>query len=134
MRLLLNRIIGANWEQPHPIEGAPRAPLGRGGLNDNLTLYTDSPDLTPCFQNTVLAWIPCIFLWAAFPFYYFYLKQNNKGYIVMSILNKVKTFFGVLLWLICWLDLFYELGKSRVQHPVNIVTPLILGITMDCLV
>ncbi|MGH0155468.1 UNVERIFIED_CONTAM: hypothetical protein FKN15_029128 [Acipenser sinensis] len=130
MRLLLNRIIGANWEQPHPIEGAPRAPLGRGGLNDNLTLYTDSPDLTPCFQNTVLAWIPCIFLWAAFPFYYFYLKQNNKGYIVMSILNKVKTFFGVLLWLICWLDLFYELGKSRVQHPVNIVTPLILGITM----
>ncbi|KAK1162182.1 canalicular multispecific organic anion transporter 2-like isoform X1 [Acipenser oxyrinchus oxyrinchus] len=98
--------------------------------NDNLTLYTDSPDLTPCFQNTVLVWIPCIFLWAAFPFYHFYLKQNNKGYIVMSILNKVKTFFGVLLWLICWLDLFYELGKSRVLHPVNIVTPLILGITM----
>ncbi|XP_041078301.1 ATP-binding cassette sub-family C member 3-like isoform X2 [Polyodon spathula] len=98
--------------------------------NANLTLYTESPDLTPCFQNTVLVWIPCIFLWAAFPFYHFYLKQNNKGYIVMSILNKVKTFFGVLLWLICWLDLFYEIGKGRIQYPVNIVTPLILGITM----
>ncbi|MGH0114521.1 UNVERIFIED_CONTAM: hypothetical protein FKN15_019661 [Acipenser sinensis] len=104
--------------------------VGPHSENANLTLYTDSPDLTPCFQNTVLVWIPCIFLWAAFPFYHFYLKQNNKGYIVMSILNKVKTFFGVLLWLICWLDLFYELGNSRVQHPVNIVTPLILGITM----
>ncbi|XP_041075964.1 ATP-binding cassette sub-family C member 3-like isoform X3 [Polyodon spathula] len=98
--------------------------------NANLTLHTESPDLTPCFQNTVLVWIPCIFLWVSFPFYHFYLKQNNKGYIMMSVLNKFKTFFGVLLWLICWLDLFYELGKSRVQYPVNIVSPLILGITM----
>ncbi|RXM31496.1 Canalicular multispecific organic anion transporter 2 [Acipenser ruthenus] len=107
-----------------------RKGVSLGTQNASLTLYTDSPDLTPCFQNTVLVWIPCIFLWAAFPFYHFYLKQNNKGYIVMSILNKVKTFFGVLLWLICWLDLFYELGQSRVQHPVKVVTPLILGITM----
>ncbi|MGH0168853.1 UNVERIFIED_CONTAM: hypothetical protein FKN15_055569 [Acipenser sinensis] len=62
--------------------------------------------------------------------------QENDQNLGQHQRNKKKThkrhkrFFGVLLWLICWLDLFYELGNSRVQHPVNIVTPLILGITM----
>lgn len=31
--------------------------------NSNLTWYTDNPDFTPCFEQTVLTWIPCGFLW-----------------------------------------------------------------------
>uniref|UniRef100_A0A7M4EQ78 ABC-type glutathione-S-conjugate transporter n=1 Tax=Crocodylus porosus TaxID=8502 RepID=A0A7M4EQ78_CROPO len=43
-----------------------------------------------CFQDTVVAWIPCAFLWVVFPFYYLYLKHHKKGYIRMSHLFKAK--------------------------------------------
>lgn len=57
----------------------------------NLTLYDKNPDLTECFQLSVVPWIPCIYLWVVFPFYLIYLKLNNRGYIMMSILNRIKT-------------------------------------------
>nr|XP_033816968.1 canalicular multispecific organic anion transporter 2 isoform X2 [Geotrypetes seraphini] len=101
--------------------------------DDNLTIYTDNPDLTPCFQNTLLAWIPCIYLWVGLPFYLLFLKYNRRGYIVLSRLNRVKTVLGVLLWGVCWSDLFYSfhgLIQSKAPPPVYFVTPLILGITM----
>lgn len=31
--------------------------------NLNLTWYTTDPQFTDCFQQSVLAWIPCAFLW-----------------------------------------------------------------------
>nr|XP_037846032.1 translation initiation factor IF-2-like [Chlorocebus sabaeus] len=39
----------------------------------NVTWYTSNPDFTKCFQNTVLVWVPCFYLWACFPFYFLYL-------------------------------------------------------------
>ena len=57
----------------------------------NQTIHTDRPDLPACFQLTVLSWLPCIYLWAVTPLYIFYLKRNNKGYIMMSVLNRFKT-------------------------------------------
>lgn len=57
----------------------------------NQTLHTDRPDLPECFQLSVLSWIPCIYLWAVSPIYLFYLKRNNRGYIMMSIMNRFKT-------------------------------------------
>ncbi|OWK57673.1 Canalicular multispecific organic anion transporter 2 [Lonchura striata] len=59
--------------------------------DSNLTIHTDNPDLTPCFQNTILAWIPSIYLWSALPFYLLYLKRNKRGYIVLSVLSRFKT-------------------------------------------
>lgn len=107
--------------------------MGSKFWDSNLTLYTDSPDLTPCFQYTVIAWIPCIYLWAILPFYIIYLKYNKKGYIVLSLLSKAKTLFGVLLWCVCWADLFYSfhaLVQNDAPPPVYFVTPLLVGITM----
>ncbi|KAG7506621.1 canalicular multispecific organic anion transporter 2 isoform X1 [Solea senegalensis] len=99
----------------------------------NETLHTDRPDLPQCFQLSVLAWLPCIFLWVVTPIYLFYLKRNNKGYIMMSILNRFKTVFGLLLWIVCWADLFYtfhELRQGNSQPPIYFITPLVLGMTM----
>ncbi|NXH09840.1 MRP3 protein, partial [Bucco capensis] len=101
--------------------------------DSNLSIHTDKPDLTPCFQNTILAWIPSIYLWSALPFYLLYLKHNKRGYIVLSVLNRLKTLFGVLLWCVSWADLFYsfhELLQNRTPPPVYFVTPLIVGITL----
>ncbi|KFW12269.1 Canalicular multispecific organic anion transporter 2, partial [Eurypyga helias] len=101
--------------------------------DSNLSIHTDNPDLTPCFQNTILAWIPSIYLWTTLPFYLLYLKHHKRGYIVLSVLCRFKTLFGVLLWCVSWADLFYsfhELLQNRTPPPVYFVTPLIVGITV----
>ncbi|XP_074518633.1 ATP-binding cassette sub-family C member 3 isoform X2 [Halichoeres trimaculatus] len=99
----------------------------------NQTLHTDRPDLPECFQLSVLSWVPCIYLWVVSPIYLFYLKRNNRGYIMMSIMNRFKTVFGLLLWIVCWTDLFYtfhELRQGLNQPPIYFITPLVLGMTM----
>uniref|UniRef100_A0A8C6TSD5 ABC-type glutathione-S-conjugate transporter n=1 Tax=Neogobius melanostomus TaxID=47308 RepID=A0A8C6TSD5_9GOBI len=98
----------------------------------NLTFHADRPDLPECFQLTVLSWLPCICLWAASPLYLLYLKRNNRGYIMMSIVNRLKTAFGLLLWIVCWADLFYTIHQRKEfsPPPVYYVTPLVLGMTM----
>ncbi|XP_067407154.1 multidrug resistance-associated protein 1 isoform X1 [Emydura macquarii macquarii] len=99
----------------------------------NLTWHTENPDFTKCFQNTVLIWVPCIYLWVCFPVYFLYLRCHDRGYIQMSHLNKTKTALGLLLWIICWADLFYsfwERSQNIFRAPVFIISPTVLGITM----
>uniref|UniRef100_A0A673W5U4 Canalicular multispecific organic anion transporter 2-like n=1 Tax=Salmo trutta TaxID=8032 RepID=A0A673W5U4_SALTR len=99
----------------------------------NQTFHTDSPDLPECFQLSVLSWLPCVYLWLACPPYLFYLQRNNMGYIMMSVLNRVKTVFALVLWIVCWTDLFgtfNELHQGHTQPPIYFVTPLVVGITM----
>ncbi|XP_023573947.1 canalicular multispecific organic anion transporter 2 isoform X1 [Octodon degus] len=99
----------------------------------NLSVYTDNPDLTPCFQNSLLAWVPCFYLWAALPCYLFYLRHQHHGYIVLSHLSRIKTVLGILLWCVSWADLFYSfhsLVQGGAPAPIFFVTPLVVGITM----
>uniref|UniRef100_A0A3P9PZW8 Uncharacterized protein n=1 Tax=Poecilia reticulata TaxID=8081 RepID=A0A3P9PZW8_POERE len=67
------------------------------------------------------------------PAYIYYLKKSSRGYIMMSLLNRFKTAFGLLLWIVCWADLFYtfyELQEGQSPPPIYFITPLVLGITM----
>uniref|UniRef100_A0A8C2SIC2 Multidrug resistance-associated protein 1 n=1 Tax=Capra hircus TaxID=9925 RepID=A0A8C2SIC2_CAPHI len=92
-----------------------------------------NPDFTKCFQNTVLVWVPCSYLWVCFPFYFLYLSHHDRGYIQMTHLNKAKTALGFLLWIVCWADLFYsfwERSMGKLLAPVFLVSPTLLGITM----
>ncbi|XP_046783234.1 multidrug resistance-associated protein 1 isoform X1 [Gallus gallus] len=99
----------------------------------NLTWHTENPDFTQCFQNTVLVWVPCIYLWVCFPAYFLYLRSHDRGYIQMSILNKAKTALGLILWIVCWADLFYsfwERSQNIFRAPFFLISPTVLGITM----
>lgn len=99
----------------------------------NRTWNTPSPDVTPCFQNTVLVWLPCVYLWISAPLYLLHLRRNNRGYICMTHLNKAKTAVGFLLWMVCWSDVFYsfwEAGSSSAPAAVHFVSPTLLGLTM----
>ncbi|XP_043085933.1 ATP-binding cassette sub-family C member 3 isoform X4 [Puntigrus tetrazona] len=101
--------------------------------DSNLTKHTDLPDLPACFQLSVLPWTPCIYLWLTSPFYVLYLKRNNRGYIMMSVLNRIKTVLGLILWIVCWTDLFssfHEMSQNQSKPPIYFVTPLIVGMTM----
>ncbi|AWP14803.1 putative multidrug resistance-associated protein 1-like, partial [Scophthalmus maximus] len=60
----------------------------------NLTWYTSRPDLTQCFQHTVLVWFPCIYLWTCSPLYLLYLQlRPHRGVIPLSKLCCSKTMF-----------------------------------------
>uniref|UniRef100_A0A7N8WY80 Multidrug resistance-associated protein 1 n=1 Tax=Mastacembelus armatus TaxID=205130 RepID=A0A7N8WY80_9TELE len=100
----------------------------------NRTWSAANPDLTQCFQNTVLVWLPCLYLWMCAPIYLIYLRSHNRGYICMSNLNKAKTAIGLLLWMICWSNVFYSFWQRHhgisVPAPVHLVSPTILGLTM----
>ncbi|XP_036735437.2 ATP-binding cassette sub-family C member 3 isoform X3 [Manis pentadactyla] len=107
--------------------------LGSKFWDSNLSVHTDSPDLTPCFQNSLLAWVPCIYLWVALPCYLFYLHRHHRGYIILSHLSRLKTALGVLLWCVSWADLFYSfhgLAHGWAPAPIFFVTPLVVGVTM----
>ncbi|XP_076852211.1 multidrug resistance-associated protein 1 isoform X2 [Brachyhypopomus gauderio] len=99
----------------------------------NRTWRAPTPDLTQCFQNTVLMWIPCGYLWLCAPLYFIYLKSHDRGYICMTWLNKAKTAAGLVLWILCWADVFYtfwERGHGVAEAPAYLISPTVLGITM----
>uniref|UniRef100_A0A8C9YNI7 ABC-type glutathione-S-conjugate transporter n=1 Tax=Sander lucioperca TaxID=283035 RepID=A0A8C9YNI7_SANLU len=58
----------------------------------NLTWYTSRPDLTQCFQHTVLVWFPCVYMWTCSPLYLLYLQlRPHRGVIPLSKLCCSKT-------------------------------------------
>uniref|UniRef100_A0A8C8RV48 ABC-type glutathione-S-conjugate transporter n=1 Tax=Pelusios castaneus TaxID=367368 RepID=A0A8C8RV48_9SAUR len=109
-------------------EGGAAWLCGSPGLGDwNQTSFTW------CFQNTVIAWIPCAYLWICFPFYYLYLEHHSRGYIRMSHLFKTKMALGFILMLLCFSHLFYtlwEINQGILQAPAFFISPAVLGITM----
>ncbi|XP_072225794.1 multidrug resistance-associated protein 1 isoform X2 [Leuresthes tenuis] len=100
----------------------------------NHTWHTSNPDFTQCFQNTVLVWVPCLYLWIIAPIYLIYLCSHDRGYICMNHFNKAKTAIGFLLWIICWSDVFYSFWErshgSSVIAPIHLISPTLLGLTM----
>uniref|UniRef100_A0A8C3KYW3 ABC-type glutathione-S-conjugate transporter n=1 Tax=Chrysolophus pictus TaxID=9089 RepID=A0A8C3KYW3_CHRPC len=84
-------------------------------------------------ENTVLAWIPCAYLWICFPFYYLYLRHKNKGYIRMSHIFKIKMVLGFLLVILCFSAVFFvlwEISQGIPRTPAFFISPAVLGITM----
>lgn len=53
-------------------------------LWNNKTVYAKHPDLTFCFQYTLLLWIPCALLWCAAPLWTFMLTKSNPFKIKIS--------------------------------------------------
>ncbi|XP_050561843.1 multidrug resistance-associated protein 1 isoform X2 [Spodoptera frugiperda] len=73
--------------------------------NSNLTWYTDSPELTPCFQKTVLVWTPCLYLWVAAFLDTYYILNSKERNIPWNILNISKLFITCLLIVLKFVDL-----------------------------
>lgn len=73
-------------------------------LNNNKWMYTfvfpqdetllsnnTFPEFTDCFQNTILVWIPCGFLWITAPCYLYALLSYKGSPRQHSFLNIAKT-------------------------------------------
>ncbi|KAG9334968.1 hypothetical protein JZ751_006191, partial [Albula glossodonta] len=99
----------------------------------NRTWYTPNPDLTQCFQNTVLVWVPCIYLWICAPFYCLYLYCHDRGHIPVSCLCSAKMVFGFLLASFGFVEFFYillERNQEIQQHLVFLLSPIIRSLTV----
>uniref|UniRef100_A0A8C5H3J6 ABC-type glutathione-S-conjugate transporter n=1 Tax=Gouania willdenowi TaxID=441366 RepID=A0A8C5H3J6_GOUWI len=105
-----------------------------GSLPDwNRTWYTANPDLTQCFQNTVLVWVPCIYLWLLAPFYCLHLYCHDRGRILMSSLCTTKMVLGFLLASFGFVEFFYillERSQEIEQHMVFLLSPIIRSMTV----
>ncbi|XP_076331066.1 multidrug resistance-associated protein 1-like isoform X3 [Tachypleus tridentatus] len=60
--------------------------------------YTDWPDLTPCFQQTILIYVPCGFLWLAVPVELFRTRHMKDWNPPWTLLNIVKFVANLLLF------------------------------------
>ncbi|XP_031762816.2 multidrug resistance-associated protein 1 isoform X5 [Galleria mellonella] len=80
--------------------------------DSNLTWYTDSPELTPCFQKTVLIWIPCLYLWVTALFDMYYILHSKERNIPWNLLNISKLAITCLLIVVKFVDLGVTVHNS----------------------
>uniref|UniRef100_A0A674EBJ4 ABC-type glutathione-S-conjugate transporter n=1 Tax=Salmo trutta TaxID=8032 RepID=A0A674EBJ4_SALTR len=91
------------------------------------------PDLTECFQNTVLVWFPCVYLWLLAPFYALKLYCHDCGCIRISTLCTAKTVLGFLLASFGFVEFFYillERSHEIQNHMVFLLSPIIRSLTV----
>ncbi|XP_014219235.1 multidrug resistance-associated protein 1 isoform X2 [Copidosoma floridanum] len=104
----------------------------------NLSWYTDNPDLTECFQKTVLIWVPCIFLWICSSFEAYYLVNSKRKNIPLTWLFISKYIITVALILLTVLDLGKTIRNwvlDNIVYDVDFLTPCIKILTFIlCLV
>ncbi|TRY81629.1 hypothetical protein DNTS_014478 [Danionella cerebrum] len=99
----------------------------------NQTWYTHSPELSNCFQNTILVWSPCIYLWVLAPFYCLHLYCHGRGRLPLSSLCSAKLLLGFFLASFGFVEFFYILLERRLeiqQHLVFLLSPIIRSLTV----
>lgn len=95
--------------------------------NLNLTWYTDDPDFTPCFQRTVLVWLPCGFLWLFAALDIFYIRNSINRNVPWGFLNAAKLILTGGLILLSLIDFTVVLFNKddRDVFAVDFYTPVI---------
>ncbi|KAJ8344973.1 hypothetical protein SKAU_G00291660 [Synaphobranchus kaupii] len=99
----------------------------------NRTWHSSNPDLTQCFQNTVLVWVPCFYLWLCTPLYCLHLRHHDRGYICISRMCWAKTVLGFFLTFYGFVESLYLLLEryQEIQHHlVFLVSPVMRSLTM----
>ncbi|XP_036368003.1 canalicular multispecific organic anion transporter 2 [Octopus sinensis] len=94
--------------------------------NISLTWGTASwPQFTQCFQNTILMWIPCFWLWLCLPLYLFYIYKSNSSSIPYTFLNIAKMTFLVFLITLDIVNMSTVLDNDQMETLLDIKALLI---------
>ncbi|XP_014486459.1 PREDICTED: multidrug resistance-associated protein 1 isoform X2 [Dinoponera quadriceps] len=102
-----------------------------GFWNASLTWNTTNPDLTECFEKTILVWVPCAFLWVFSSMEVYYIlhsKRRNVPYTWLFITKQVLTIALILLSIVDLGMAIHESSSSEVSS-VEYYTPFIKIIT-----
>ncbi|XP_061150115.1 uncharacterized protein LOC133163861 isoform X2 [Syngnathus typhle] len=95
---------------------AARVPLVR--CQDwNATWYSSEPELTRCFQHTVLVCLPCVFLWASCPVHLLCLRlRPRRPPLPLSLLCCAKMLLSFTLASMSLLEIFDLLVKKKEEE------------------
>ncbi|XP_044754616.1 multidrug resistance-associated protein 1 isoform X3 [Coccinella septempunctata] len=89
----------------------------------SLSWNTTDPDLTVCFERTVLLWIPCVFLWSfSFLEVSYILNSKNKD-IPWNWLNVSKFILTLFLCVLSAVEFIVNLISDKELYNVDIFTP-----------
>lgn len=81
--------------------------------NSTISWHSDNPDLTPCFEQTVLVVIPCIFLWVFALLEIYYIKNSGDKNIPWNFLNVSKLFLTAAVTVVAITDLVYAISNEE---------------------
>lgn len=89
-----------------------------------MTWNTNDPDFTPCFQRTILVWLPCTLLWLFSLLDVYYIKNSIHRNIPQGFLNISKIILTMTLLLLSIIDLIVTIVNSGGQgvYPVDYYT------------
>ncbi|ESP02018.1 hypothetical protein LOTGIDRAFT_157150 [Lottia gigantea] len=83
-------------------------------LNDSLLNGNSWPQFTDCFQQTILVWVPLIWLVLITPIYAYYLYTLKVFPTVpVNSLNISKMFLGLSLSLLSLFELLYSISEKN---------------------
>ncbi|KAJ8895856.1 hypothetical protein PR048_001195 [Dryococelus australis] len=104
-----------------------------GTQDENLTFHASDPDLTPCFQKTVLVWVPCAFLFVLSPLQGAFIVGSRSRHIPWTLLNTAKLLLTCLLAALCVVDIGFAISfgtQEYLMNTVDYVTPAIKLVTL----
>lgn len=113
--------------------------------NSNLTINTDLPDFSVCFQRSVLTWLPSLYLWGICLFYLPFLLNRPiyfKGWVT-SKFNLIKVTTILTLTILSVVELVWFLAGTSssaspssphspsyyIIHPVDYTSSLLKTVT-----
>ena len=80
--------------------------------DSNLTWYTDNPDFTTCFHQTVLVYVPCFFLWILTPLQWYQAKKSIDSFVPWSLLSLLKFGLTSILIILALIGKHFFASKS----------------------
>ena len=116
--------------------------------NHSLAWQSESPDLPQCFQETVLVWLPCAFLWLLSPIEYYKIRHLNlklhlnrtgsRNRVPWTLISTLKVALALFLITLCMCQLTsvvirvinYD-GPVTPIYPTQWITPLVQLLTFS---
>ncbi|XP_042226170.1 multidrug resistance-associated protein 1-like isoform X1 [Homarus americanus] len=99
----------------------------------NHTWNSETPEFTPCFERTVLVWVPCGFLWVFAPLETHYVLRSVDRLVPWTWLSISKLVGSALLLMLQLIDFFYAVHKWRIGEDVycvHFLTPLVIFVSI----
>ncbi|CAG2204025.1 ABCC1 [Mytilus edulis] len=91
-----------------------------GTLWDETRLLNGSyPEFTDCFQQTLLVWVPCGFLWLSAPFYLYHLLNVDGVTRPHSFLSVAKTFVSGVLFFLSIVELLRDANNKDDEEAIK---------------
>ncbi|KAK5971311.1 Multi drug resistance-associated protein variant [Trichostrongylus colubriformis] len=96
---------------------------------------TGLPNVSVCFQHTILAWIPTAFFWALLPFLFAQASLTSRRYksLPWSLQLSLKIVNSFFLTIVSLFILFYTLFSSTAFPPSDILYPVLYSATFACI-